>query len=405
MNSLLLNTVAIAVLASNSMYAQASEVENFDISSFDNPEVNIQYAGNTAIQDVKKSKSLFSLKKFNGVEENSIDVILKEKKSGIYENLTEKGEMMTLTFQDKNVNALGKIKSDFKNSGKYSEATWLEFKSAYQYEMDHRVTSSHSKHVSEHIDFNFINTKMQGDDLAIGLALKSELSEEDHHIMRVFTFFHEQAHSHENNEKTWDFLEQLTKMESDPEFKDTISGFMDYYSELETADESYSDSFALLATVKYLQEKHIDQRVVEKMKILSENITQYRTKPLENLKEGETLKHFTLPVVKTSLNYIDNNINAIKNMTLDDVKNVSKFITTQTLNNESNIHPMNSKKGMLYYIPLMKSDKADDFIERLSGGINLEIVKSSKNFSELNPAKKQDVSKDYTNHLLRKSTI
>jgi hypothetical protein len=383
----MMNGVAISVLLALSSVSQAKSAEEFDVSSFDKPKASVVYdsgksqdLGESYISDYFDKNSSFVVNSLNTGISYSIDKILKNEISGVYENLTEDGEVMTLTFQGKKNSNLDTIKSDLTNYGIYTDKMWDDFQVVYNSAMDSYITSSHNEYAHEHFDLNHINMKYDGDDLALLFSINKDLSQDELEIMRVFVFLHEQAHSHISNKDSWSFISQVGDIEQESEFKDKLFDFMNYYEGLETQGESYADSFALMATVKYIQEKYPDQNPSEKIEQFLNNVDEYRSAPLKTLQNGEDLKHLTLPTVKSTISFIQSKQNDMIDISFDDMKNIAKHIKDRTFENG------NSKE--------IKDENVNKIV--------FDLLKVS-DYKSLNEESKVNVKKDYKSFLSKKN--
>jgi hypothetical protein len=407
-------SMAFAILSQVASPATASEINDFNINSFDKPAKSVTYGehehkNNTLKQDTlsnNKLSSMFELKSLNQNTTYEITDILKNNRAGVYQNPTDNDEIMVLTFKEnKDEVNLNKIKEELKNSKNFNNDDWKLLKDAYYTAMNHRITSSHTPYLSEKKDYNTIYIKQEGDQFALELSIKEKLTEHDQEMHSLATYFHEQGHSHVELKDTLGFIEQIDQMEKNGTINDSnISTAMEYLEGTYSLDESYSDSFSTITMAKFFKEKYGSEEGKDKYDNFYEQRYEMRNKTINKFNLNSFQKHFTATTISSTDDFINLNWNKLDNMNFDDIKSVATYISKHSMDNKHLIRPLTTPEGQKHYSQEIIDGKFDKTQKNISNSINIELMKMNGDFSILNnKVKVLDIKSELNSFISRKS--
>jgi hypothetical protein len=382
--------MAFAILSQSASPAVASDIDTFDIKSFDSPSKTISYKQKSNIKiEPTLSKSLspmFSLKPLNQDITYEITDVLKNNRTGVYQNPTEHNEIMVLAFKknEESVN-LNTIKKELADTDHFNDNNWELLKDAYNTAMNHRLTSSHTPYLSEQIDYKAIYIKQENDLFGLEMSLKGKLTDYDKEMHALATYFHEQAHSHIKLKDTLGFIEQIDKMEKSGFINENnISTAMEYLEGTYSLDESYADSFSTITMAKFFKEKYGNEEGKDKYNDFYEQRYEMRNKTIHEFNLDSFQKHFTITTMSSTDDFIALNWGNIDNMNFDDIKSVSTYISSNSMDNKYLIRPLTTPEGQKHYSQEIIDGKFDKTQKNISNSINIELMKMGGDFSVLN---------------------
>ena len=192
------------------------------------------------------------------------------------------------------------------------------------------------------------------------IAKDVKVSPEEKHLLEMYIFFHEYAHSRSHQEKT-EFVGNKT---------------MNECGKLIMSKESFADSYSMIELAKYIKSNVSDDEAKEVFDNVFEKVFKWRLRNSIKIVSRDIYpKHASVPTLYTTKKFINENFKNLGDYSARETNQIAAVITNRTLNhkkiNKYMHHPEDMEKFLKDKGVLKRSLKAaaSAVLDELDGSI------------------------------------
>jgi hypothetical protein len=313
--------------------------------------------------------------------------ILSEQISGVYKNPFEEGDIMVLSFQDKenlseehkkiekilSENDLLQVNDYNSLKGKETLMKKFELGSFQQADVDHKV------------DYNFISISSAQIEKIQEEVLDSGFGQDVKDLIPEMILYHEASHSHDNQADFYvDYMANMKLTYTQEELNNMSDELMDKVEDdmkvFQLMRENYADSYMLLLLAKEHKQNGLDD--LSGVNNLSEYMqTVFRD---DHVTQDTFNTHQSKVTINTTTDFIEKHSDSLKYLSNNELKEIAINISTESLNHIDIKEQITTFEGQ---IEIAKSGGIrDEVSQKVSDDINNKLIKMISIDSE-NPNK------------------
>jgi len=340
----------------------APDIQDFDILKA-RETVHVQ----DTFQYEHSKENLSHLKHLNTGKQIPLTEVFKNEVAGVYEHPSKKGEILVLSFQDKedlNQEHKETIKTLIEHDH-YDMNSYVHHKNKEKNAIQNEEGSFHSPSFLQkgELDYNFISFSSSQVNEIIEDINNKGFSKKTADLMLEAIFYHELAHSH--NHQSENVYEQINKLEQKGKSEDFIAK---QKSLLSLGEENYADSFLLLKLAK-LQKENGNNNSQNEFKEFAEYFYEHFRN--DNSDQEHFDDHLTKYSVKVAIDFIEDNWEVIDQLSNIQLEQIAASITNGTLNHPSLNKHINSFEGQLNLS--QNGGIQEDILQKISNNVNEKI--------------------------------